>query len=350
MRILIVTDAWDPQVNGVVRTLKSIIRECESLGHDIHVVEPTQFRNIPCPTYPEIRLALSPSHNIEEALKHFAPDAIHISTEGPLGWSARRICMKRGLPFTTSYHTRFPEYVHARSRIPLPMSYAIMRLFHAPSRGVMVATPNIRRDLEARGFHNLRDWTRGVDLELFHPDRKPALALEGPVYLYVGRIAVEKNISAFLECDLPGTKLLVGDGPQREELEARYPDALFVGAKYGEDLAAHYAAGDVFVFPSKTDTFGLVMLEAMATGLPVAAYPVAGPQDVVGDSQAGVLHENLQTAALEALTISPETAHAHAMTYSWKASAEQFLHHLHAHATRDLPSLPHENLPDPAIV
>ena len=347
MRILIITDAWDPQVNGVVRTLKNVIRECTQLGHEIHVIEPTQFHSIPCPTYPEIRLALNPSQNIEEALKHFTPDAIHISTEGPLGWSARRICMKRGLPFTTSYHTRFPEYVYARSRIPLPLSYAIMRLFHAPSQGVMVATPNIRRDLEQRGFQNLRNWTRGVDTDLFHPGRTPALDLEGPVYLYVGRIAIEKNVTAFLDCDLPGTKLLVGDGPQRKELEARYPDAIFTGAKYGEELADYFTAGDIFVFPSKTDTFGLVMLEAMASGLPVAAFPVAGPQDVIGTSQAGILHEDLQIAALQALHISSETPLAHARTYSWKASATQFLHHLHAHATRDLPSLPSGNLSEP---
>ena len=325
MRVLIVSDAWTPQVNGVVRTLQNVSEQCRALGHEIHVIAPDQFRSLPCPTYPEIRLALKPRRKIAQQIERFCPDAVHIATEGPLGWSARNICLARKIPFTTSYHTRFPEYVSARFPVPISWAYAVVRRFHAPSNGMMVATPSLARELEGKGFTNIRNWTRGVDVTAFHPNGPSALRLKPPVHLYVGRIAVEKNLSAFLDLDLPGTKLLVGDGPQRAELAARYKDAVFVGTKFGEELAAYYRSADVFVFPSKTDTFGLVLLEAMASGLPVAAFPVAGPKDVLKDSQAGILDTDLKTAISEALKIPPDIPRAHAITYCWKACAQQFI-------------------------
>ena len=257
MLILLVSDAWTPQVNGVVRTLQQVKTECEALGHRVEVVSPDQFRTVPCPTYPEIRLALRPGREIGRRIDAVRPQSVHIATEGPLGIAARRQCLRRGLTFTTSYHTRLPEYVHARLPVPLALGYAWMRWFHRPSAGVMVATLTIRRELEARGFHNIRDWSRGVDTGLFRPDHQPALLLPRPVYLYVGRVAVEKNLQAFLELPLEGgSKLVVGDGPQLGVLGRRYPKAYFAGARHGEDLARHYVAGDVFVFPSRTDTFG----------------------------------------------------------------------------------------------
>ena len=329
MRILLVTDAWPPQVNGVVRTLQRVTAECAALGHEIEVIGPDQFRTVPCPTYPEIRLALRPGRRLAERLDRFRPDGIHIATEGPLGVAARRLCLRRGLPFTTSYHTRFPEYVAARFPVPLRLGYALMRWFHAPSSAVMVATRTIRDDLTARGFRNVREWSRGVDTEQFRPDLEPALDLPRPVHLYVGRVAIEKNLEAFLDLPLSqGTKLVVGDGPQLAELKAGYPAVRFAGAKFGEELARHYAAGDVFVFPSRTDTFGLVLLEALASGLPVAAYPVPGPLDVIGSSGCGVLDEDLGAAVERALTIPRERCRAHALQFSWRACAEQFLDNL----------------------
>jgi glycosyltransferase involved in cell wall biosynthesis len=325
MRILLVSDAWPPQVNGVVRTLQRVKAECEALGHEVEVVAPDRFRTVACPTYPEIRLALRPGRAIAEHLDRFRPDRIHLATEGPLGIAARRQCLKRGLPFTTSYHTRFPEYLSARFPVPLAAGYAWMRWFHRPSAGVMVATLTIRRELEARGFANVRDWSRGVDTGLFRPDREPALRLPRPVFLYVGRVAVEKNLEAFLGLTLDGSKLVVGDGPRLGELRRRHPDVHFAGARHGEDLARHYAAGDVFVFPSRTDTFGLVLLEALASGLPVAAFPVPGPLDVIGGSGCGVLDEDLASAARRALAIPRERCRAYALRFSWRRCAEQFL-------------------------
>jgi glycosyltransferase involved in cell wall biosynthesis len=329
MRILIVTDAWPPQVNGVVRTLRRLQEECTALGHEVAVVAPDQFRSLPCPTYPEIRLALRPGPAIAQRIRQFAPDCVHIATEGPLGLAARRHCLRHGLPFTTSYHTRFPEYLHARLPVPLALGYAVMRWFHRPSRGVMVATRTIGADLEARGFTNVRPWCRGVDTTLFRPDLEPALDLPRPVYLYVGRVAVEKNLDALLEVPLTaGSKLVVGDGPALERLKARHPEVCFVGAKQGAELARHYTCGDVFVFPSRTDTFGLVLLEALASGLPVAAYPVPGPLDVVGTSGCGVLDEDLGRAMAGALAIPRERCRAYAGNFSWRYCAEQFLGHL----------------------
>lgn len=324
LHVAIVSDAWHPQVNGVVRTLATTGDELRALGHRVSFVTPEHFRTIPCPSYPEIRLALFPERKVARMLDAAAPCAIHIATEGPLGHAARRYCLRRGLPFTTAYHTKFPEYVRARSRIPLAWSYALMRWFHGPSSGVMVATASLRRELEAHGFENIRDWTRGVDVDLFRP-QPSILDLPRPILMYVGWVAVEKNIAAFLALDHPGTKVVVGDGPQRAELQRTFPDAVFVGSRQGEALAAHYASADVFVFPSRTDTFGLVLIEAMACVVPVAAYPVPGPLDVVGDSGAGALDEDLGRAVVRALRIDRNAARAHALNFTWRRCAEAFL-------------------------
>lgn len=327
LHVAIVTDAWYPQVNGVVRTLATTGEELRGLGHQVTFITPGDFNTMPCPTYPEIRLALFPERKVARMLDAAAPCAIHIATEGPLGHAARRYCLRRGLPFTTAYHTKFPEYVHARSGLPLGWTYAVMRRFHGPSSGVMVATASLRRELEAHGFANIKDWTRGVDISLFHP-RPSILDLPRPILMYVGRVAVEKNIGAFLALDHPGTKVVVGDGPQRPALERAHPEVVFVGAKQGEDLARHYASADVFVFPSRTDTFGLVLIEALASGVPVAAYPVPGPLDVIGESGAGVLDEDLGRAVAKALTIDRETARRHALNFTWRRCAEAFLDNL----------------------
>lgn len=327
LHVAIVTDAWHPQVNGVVRTLASVGDELRALGHRVTFIAPSDFRTIPCPTYPEIRLALFPQRKLARMLDAAAPCAIHVATEGPLGHAARRYCLARGLPFTTAYHTRFPEYVHARARIPIAWTGAVMRRFHAPSSGIMVATASLRRELQARGFSNIRDWTRGVDTGLFHP-RPSVLDLPRPILMYVGRVAVEKNIGAFLALDHPGTKLVVGDGPQRIELARRYPEVVFAGAQQDEVLAQYYASADVLVFPSRTDTFGLVLIEALASGVPVAAYPVPGPLDVIGDSGTGALDEDLGRAVARALAIDRAAARAHALTFSWRRCAELFVHNL----------------------
>jgi glycosyltransferase involved in cell wall biosynthesis len=332
LTIAIVSDAWAPQINGVVRTLGRTVAELRELGHQVHVISPADFRTLPCPSYPEIRLAIAPRRGVARLLDRYHPDAVHIATEGPLGHAARAYCRRRGLAFSTAYHTRFPEYVAERFRIPVNLSYAVLRRFHAPAHTVMVATRSIADDLAQRGFGNIRFWSRGVDLDLFRP-RPQELPVQlrdlpKPIHLYVGRLAVEKNIEAFLSLDLPGTKLIVGDGPQRGYLERRYPGATFVGTKQGEELAQHYAAADVFVFPSLTDTFGLVVLEALASGVPVAAFPVAGPRDVIGESGAGALHNDLATAITRALQIPPARCRAHAETFSWRAATRQFLQNL----------------------
>jgi glycosyltransferase involved in cell wall biosynthesis len=330
LRIFLVTDAWPPLVNGLVRTLQRVCRELEALGHRFEVVAPDQFRTVPCPTYPEIRLALRPGPALRDRLEAFRPDRVHIATEGPLGLAARHYCVRHRLPFTTAYHTRFPEHVRARFPVPLALTYAWLRWFHRPASGVMVATRTIRADLEARGFGNIRDWTRGVDTALFRPERAAVFdGLARPVYLYVGRVAVEKNLGAFLDLALPGgSKVVVGDGPQLAALRAKYPGVHFTGAKFEAELARHYASADVFVFPSRTDTFGLVLLEALASGLPVAAYPVPGPLDVIGDSGCGVLDEDLGAAVRRALAIPRARCRAHAARFSWRRCAEQFLANL----------------------
>lgn len=325
MKISVVTDAWHPQVNGVVRTWTAVGREAERLGHAVDFVTPEDFWTIPCPTYPDIRLALNCGRKVAAKIEEFAPDAVHIATEGPLGWAARRHCLKAGYPFTTSFHTKFPEYIALRFRIPIKWSYGWVRRFHDPSRAVLVATETVQAELKHWGFNNIAPWSRGVDTQLFRPRPDVSLDLPRPILLYVGRVAVEKNIGDFLRLDVPGTKLVVGDGPQRQDLAAEFPDAVFVGMKHGVDLAQYYAGADVFVFPSKTDTYGLVMLEALAAGVPVAAYPVPGPLDVVNGHAVGCLDESLERAVTVALTISSESCRAFACDHSWHRTTQQFL-------------------------
>ena len=328
MKVMIVTDAWKPQVNGVVTTLGKIGEGLGKLGHEARFVTPQQFRSIPCPTYPEIRLSLLPFSGVKAQIESFTPDAVHIATEGPLGIAARRYCLQRKIAFTTAFHTRFAEYVHARIRIPVNFTYGWLRRFHAPSRALMVPTPSVQRELEARGFANTVAWTRGVDTETFSPGSRDALVDRRPIFLYVGRIAVEKNVEVFLKLDLPGTKWVVGEGPMRARLERKYPHVHFAGIKTPAELARYYRAADVFVFPSLTDTFGLVMLESLACGTPVAAFPVLGPVDVIGESGAGILHENLAVACIRALDIPREKARHYAEQFSWEKSIDQFVRNL----------------------
>lgn len=336
---MIVTDAWKPQVNGVVRTLQTTARELQAMGHTVDFLTPLEFSTLPCPTYPDIRLSLFPGRKVSRRLSAFGPDALHIATEGPLGMAARRFACKRGLPFTTAYHTRFPEYVRARAGVPLAWTYAFLRWFHGPSESVMAPTEVVKRDLESYGFRNVVKWSRGVDLDIFKPQHSDRLKSDPPIFLYVGRVAVEKNIEAFLELDLPGSKWVAGEGPALKGIQARYPSVNYLGVLDQRELAQVYASANVFVFPSKTDTFGLVLLEAMACGLPVAAYPVTGPLDVIGDSKtAGVMHEDLRTACLEALKLRRDDAVAHARKFSWRAATEQFVTHLHPRTrTAELP-------------
>jgi glycosyltransferase involved in cell wall biosynthesis len=329
-RIMIVTDAWAPQVNGVVRTLSTVADELRAMGHEVTVVGPDRFRTVPCPTYPDIALSLLPRRRLVRMIEAFRPDALHIATEGPLGISARRWAKRHGMAFTTAFHTRFAEYINARMHIPTRPIYAWMRHFHGAGQGIMVATESLRSELLRRGFRNIRPWSRGVDLTLFQPEPREDWGLPRPVFLYVGRVAVEKNIAAFLDLDLPGSKVVVGGGPQLESLRRDYPAVLFTGPRYGEALARSYAGADVFVFPSLTDTFGLVILEALACGTPVAAYPVTGPKDVMADTVGciGSMNDDLRVAALEALRADRAACRAHAERYSWRACAEMFLSHL----------------------
>jgi glycosyltransferase involved in cell wall biosynthesis len=329
LKVMIVTDAWAPQVNGVVRTLEVLGRELTLLGHDVRYVTPQGRFTIPLPTYAEIRLALFAQRTLEAEIREYAPDAIHIATEGTLGMGARAICLRYSIPFTTSFHTRFPEYVAARFPfIKTDAVYRFLRWFHSPATAMMVATPALKRELAQRGFHNLRIWSRGVDTDLFRPIPGACLPYAKPIWLYVGRIAVEKNVEAFLRLDLPGTKVVVGDGPARASLSRAYPEAKFLGPRSGEPLVEAYAASDVFVFPSRTDTFGLVMLEALACGTPVAAYPVQGPLDVIGDWAVGALDEDLETACKAALQVSRDDARAFAVLRNWRSCTEQFLANL----------------------
>ncbi|MCB1488600.1 MAG: glycosyltransferase family 1 protein [Bauldia sp.] len=326
MKLLIATDAWRPQVNGVVRTLERVGEELRAIGIEVTMLAPGDFRTMAMPTYPEIRLALALPGKIAAKAAAAQPDAVHIATEGPIGFAIRRWCISTGRPFTTSFHTRFPEYIAARMPIPPKVSYAVLRRFHNAGRGCMVATQTLETELASRGFKNLLRWSRGVDAELFRP--RPELRSPGdvrPVFLFVGRVSVEKNIRAFLDLDLPGIKRVVGDGPAMAELRKAYPDVDFAGTLTGEDLAGAYARADVFVFPSRTDTYGIVLLEALASGLPVAAFPVPGPADVIGDSGVGVLDEDLARAAREALSISREHCRQFALRHSWQACAYQFL-------------------------
>jgi glycosyltransferase involved in cell wall biosynthesis len=324
MRILVATDAWDPQVNGVVRTLTATADAARALGADVSFLTPHSFRTFAMPSYRDLRLALPRPGKVARLVADARPDAIHIATEGPIGLAVRRYCRKHGLPFTTSFHTRFPDYVSARAPVPESWVWATLRWFHGASQAVMAATPALASELRQRGFRNVVLWPRGVDTTLFRP-RDGDLCLPKPVFLCVGRVAIEKNLEAFLTLDLPGTKLIVGDGPARPALQQRFPDTVFLGALQGEALADVYAAADVFVFPSRTDTFGLVLLEALASGLPVAAFPVTGPRDVIGQAPVAVLSDDLRAACLSALDISPQSCVAFASGHSWEASARAFI-------------------------
>jgi len=317
-----------PQVNGVVVTLVNTIAQLRTLGHVVDLITPEGFRTVPAPTYPEIRLAVVPGREVGRRIEAMRPEAIHIATEGPLGLAARRHCIRTQRPFTTAYHTQFPEYVYARCRMPVGITYAWLRRFHAPSSAVMCGTPALLARLRARGFDNLVPWSRGVDATLFSPaPREPRMG-ERPIFLYVGRVAVEKNLEAFCSLNLPGTKWLVGDGPARASLQARHRDVRFFGTQHGKALAAFYQQADVFVFPSRTDTFGLVLVESLACGTPVAAYPVTGPLDVVTDPAAGVLSEDLQKAALDALGCDRDRVRDFGLRFTWEAATRQFVEHM----------------------
>ena len=325
MRILVATDAWFPQVNGVVRTLTSLAKSLHGLGVEVAFLTPEGMRTVAMPSYPGIRVALPNPRKIAARIAAIAPDAVHIATEGPIGLAVRRYCRRRGQPFTTSFHTRFADYVTARWPIPESLIWAWLRWFHNAGRGTMTATASLADELTGRGFTTVLRWPRGVDAELFRPRLDASLGLLRPIFLTVGRLAVEKNVAAFLALDLPGTKVVVGEGPARDDLARLCPKAIFLGAKQGEELARVYAAADVFVFPSRTDTFGLVLLEALACGTPVAGFPVAATRDVVGEAPVAMLDEDLRAACLGALGLSRDACRGYAVTMSWDESARAFL-------------------------
>jgi glycosyltransferase involved in cell wall biosynthesis len=336
MKLALITDAWQPQVNGVVTTLVELVREMELRGHEVLVIHPGLFQTRPCPGYAGIDLAIKPAARVAQLLNDFGPQAIHLATEGPLGWAARKHCLRHNLAFTTAFHTRFPEILQAALKIPVRLGYALFRHFHGPSSGVMVPTEGVLRMLEGRGFKNLKPWTHGVDLSLFTYREKLVVcqqlgACSDPVFLYVGRVSYEKNIETFLSLTLPGTKVVCGVGPREAALKAKFPHVRWLGLLDRSALQEVYAAADVFVFPSRSETFGLVMLEAMACGTPVAAFPVDGPLEVLGDSagaRGGVLHEDLQKACLESLNVPRWEARQRAMTFSWNHAAALFESHL----------------------
>jgi glycosyltransferase involved in cell wall biosynthesis len=332
LRIIIATDAWKPQLNGVVRTLETLGDILSRFGSHVRYITPNEFKSVPLPSYPEIRLSILPNRRVAKIINEFKPDAVHIATEGPIGRAARRFCKRRGYPFTTSFHTRFPEYAAERWAVPISWGYAVLKDFHKDGETMMVATPGLMDELRERGFNKMKLWARGVDLEAFKPgDRSFLDHLQRPIYLYVGRLAVEKSIEDFLALDIPGTKVVVGEGPQRAELESKYKDAVFVGSKFGDDLTKYYQAADVFVFPSRTDTFGLVNVEALACGVPVAAYPVRGPLEILGDAPpgCGAMSEDLRAACLEAYeTRDPIACRRHAEKFSWEAASRQFIANL----------------------
>lgn len=338
MRIALCTDAWHPQVNGVVRSLSTTVNRLVELGHDVELVVPSQFRTVAMPGYSEIRLAVLPRFGTRRTLTEFAPDVVHIATEGPIGWSARAWCLARGVPFTTAFHTRFPDYAAVRTGLSAERFWPLIERFHAPARAILVSTPTLQAELAGRGLRQGRLWSRGIDRALFHPGHAPLpqlAALPGPVQLYVGRVAAEKNLPAFLACDTPGHKVVVGDGPDLARLKAQFPDVHFLGALSGTDLARAYCSADVFVFPSRTDTFGLVLIEALACGLPVAAYPVPGPLDIVGrdgrgacgmhPATVGALDEDLGLAIRKALRCDPLGAAVLGASYSWERATDEFV-------------------------
>ena len=330
MRILIISDAWHPQVNGVVVTLEMLARELRELGHTAEVIGPDRFGTIAMPGYRSIKLAVLPSRRLVAMIEAFAPEALHLATEGPLGWAARRWALRTGTKFTTSFHTRFPEYLHARGNVPLSLSYAFLRGFHGRAQGTMVATGSLRQELAARGFRNLLPWSRGVDAHRFRPGDREEWPWPRPIFLYVGRLAIEKNVARFLSLDLPGSKVVVGDGPERAALEHAYPSAKFLGERRGAALSRAYAGADVFVFPSATDTFGLVLLESLACGTPIAALPVTGPADILANAgpEVGALDIDLRAAALKALGGNRAACRLYAERFSWRACAELFCSNL----------------------
>lgn len=334
MKLVIVTDAWEPQVNGVVRTLGKTREHLQQMGYEVIMITPLNFKTFPCPTYPSIRLALLPYRKLANMLDNLQANAVHIATEGPLGMAARRWCLRHQIQFTTSFHTQFPEYLRLRLPIPLSWSYAWLRRFHRPAARTLVPTISQQQRLQQHGFRDVYVWGRGVDTQIFTPDHAKEYDLPRPIFINMGRVAVEKNIEAFLDLKLSGSKVVIGDGPDLEMLQKRYPGVLFTGAKFAEDLAAHLAGGDVFVFPSQTDTFGLVILEAMASGLPVAAYPVTGPKDILVPGKTGVLDWDLQKAALNALNLKKTDCIAYARENSWQKCSEVFAGFMHDnHAT-----------------
>lgn len=329
MKIVIATDAWSPQINGVVTTLEKIGHELASLGNEVKYITPEGFKTFPCPSYPSIRLAILPKRKVSKIIKEFQPDAIHIATEGPLGQAARSYCIKNKLKFTTSYHTQFPEYVRLRAPIPTSWTYAFLRRFHKQASRTLVPTPSQQQRLIEQDFSNVVVWSRGVDTSLFKPRTKSFIDAPRPVSMYMGRVSVEKNLEAFLDLELPGTKYIVGDGPDLAMLKIKYPDVRFTGFKRGVELAQYLSAANVFVFPSLTDTYGLVMLEAMACGVPVAAFPITGPIDVVQQGKTGVLDNDLKKAILQALKLNTKDCIAFANKNTWRHCAEIFFNHLH---------------------
>jgi glycosyltransferase involved in cell wall biosynthesis len=341
MRIALVSDAWRPQINGVVRTLETTVGKLRSRGYTVETVTPDQFRSIPCPSYPEIRLAIGSGREVARRLTGFGADAVHIATEGPLGWAARRWCLDQRMPFSTSFHTRFPDYVALRTGLPPSWFWPVVRRFHAPAATIMTATKMLAEELAGQRLPQTHRWSRGVDLDLFTPAAPRLAAMMGlphPIQLYVGRVAVEKNIDAFLDAPVNGSKVVVGDGPARAQLQQRYPMVHFLGPLHGAELASAYASADVFVFPSRTDTFGLVMIEALATGTPVAGFPVHGPLDIIGEAEGriGAMDEDLGVAIRKALTAQPAACAAEGRRYSWDACTDQFVAGLCVNATMDL--------------
>ena len=347
MRILVATDAWHPQVNGVVRTLTMMAEAAKSFGVEVSFLTPETFHTFGLPSYPDLRVAIPRRRRIAQMIEAAEPDNIHIATEGPIGFAARAYCRRRKIPFTTSFHTRFPEYVSARFPIPEAWVWAGLRWFHGASSAVMAATPALANELRERGFNHVVLWPRGVDGHLFRP-REIDLGYAKPVYLSVGRVAVEKNLEAFLALDLDGTKVIVGDGPAKAELQAKYPKAVFLGSMQGEALAEVYSGADVFVFPSKTDTYGLVLLEALASGVPVAALPVTGPKDVIGSAPVGVLSDDLQAACLRALKIDRQACLDFAANHTWEASARAFVGNI-SHVRAELQAEPATRAQQPSV-
>lgn len=325
MKITLVSDAWHPQINGIVTTVVQLSRALQGLGHTVQILAPDRFRTWRCPGYPDVGLAFLCGPRLRPWIERFEPEAIHLVTEGPVGFAARRYCRRSGIPYTTSFHSYFPEYLKLRAGLPPSVGYAYLRWFHHRSERVMVAADHVSRDLRRKGFSRLVHWPLGVDTDLFRPGEKDLITDPRPVFLYVGRVAIEKSVEDFLRLDLPGTRYVIGDGPQRRELERRYREVRFQGYLQGEELSRFLAAADVLVFPSKTDTFGLVLLEALACGVPIAAYPVQGPADVIRDDRVGILDPDLKRAALRALELDPADCRRYALAWSWERSARRFV-------------------------